>query len=246
MEELNENVVNATSNEGVVDSQPTEQIETTEKPVDAGNEEVTPSPVEEKVQQTPEQNAVFADVRRKASSEAQDNVIKEMNLSWNDKPITTYSDYQRALQEQKYQKEAEEKGVDPELYSQVNTMQNELSSLRRDKTLMEQDTQLSNDPKMGEIYKEYREDIHKMANEYNVDYDTALTILTRDKFAELMSKHSIKAEQDTIKGLQQNAQTSPGAIGQSGVHGKTSIAQMDKKSFRELTESVLRGETNKF
>jgi len=246
-EELNS--VNA-EQDGAVD-QPQEVTETTEQPTeqavnaDDNGEVATPAVEEDKVPQTPAENKNYADIRRRASTEAQDRTISEMNLSWNDKPITTYSDYQKALQEQKWQKEAEEKGQDPELYSKVNNMQSELSSLRRDKTLSEQDSQLSNDPKVGEIYKQYKPETHKIASDYNVDYNTALTILIRENLSDIMGKKSIQTEQDTIKGLQQNSNTSPGSLG-NGSFNKANIGKMDKKSFAELTQQAIRGELKNF
>lgn len=248
-EELNSSSVEQA---GVVDqpeeTEQTETVDTTEQTVNADDNPETATPaVEEEVKpvQTPEQNAQFADVRRRASTEAQDQTIAEMGLSWNDKPISTYSEYKSALNEQKLQKEAEEKGVDPELYTKMNTMQSQLDSMNRDKTLIEQDNSLSNDPKVGELYKQYRDQTHEIASQYNVDYDTALTILIRENLSDIMGKKSIQTEQDTIKGLQQNSNTSPGSLS-NGLFNKANIGKMDKKSFAELTQQAIRGELKNF
>jgi len=247
MSEEIESSVNAEPTENVVDSQPEQTEDTTEQAVNADNSETTTPAVEEEVTQPQSQaeNKNYADIRRRASTEAQDQTIAEMGLSWNDKPISTYSEYKSALNEQKLQKEAEEKGVDPELYTKMNTMQSQLDTMNRDKTLIEQDNSLSNDPKVGELYKQYRDQTHEIASQYNVDYDTALTILIRENLSDIMGKKSIQTEQDTIKGLQQNSNTSPGSLS-NGSFNKANIGKMDKKSFAELTQQAIRGELKNF
>ena len=96
--------VNAGAEE-VVTPQETEQVETTTEPVNAGKEEVTTLTVETKPVQDSETNAKFAEVRRKAESEARDKVISEMYGE--EYGIHTYADYQKALAEQQRQEELE-------------------------------------------------------------------------------------------------------------------------------------------
>ena len=102
MDETNANVVDATQ-EGVVDSQ-SEQAETTVESVNAEGAEVTTGKQEEtKPVQSAEENARFAEVRRKAEAEAKtkarDELIAEMYGESHG--IKTYAEYQAAIERQK-------------------------------------------------------------------------------------------------------------------------------------------------
>lgn len=120
--EENLNSVNA-EQAGAVDQSQTEQTPTTE----SVNEEVTTSQqTEDKVQQTPEENAHYAQIRRdyesklqaetqKARQEARDEWIKSQGYTWNNKPITTEAEYNQALLEKQYQ----DKGIDPNIISEA-------------------------------------------------------------------------------------------------------------------------------
>lgn len=100
MGEQNVNVVNATQ-ENVVDSQ-TSNIENTSTA--SVNGDVATSTVETKHVQSPEENARFAEIRRRAEQEARDKVIAE--LYGQSHGIYTWADYQKAV---KAQEEAQER-----------------------------------------------------------------------------------------------------------------------------------------
>ena len=111
-----ENVVDATSTEGVVDSQEVTQ-EAVQTQSESANEEVTTSQTEKPVQ-SQEENAKYAQVRREAESKAEaktrDKVISEMYGESHG--IHTYSDYQKAIEqeaEQKRRASLQDQGIDP-------------------------------------------------------------------------------------------------------------------------------------
>lgn len=241
MDNFNESL--SEGQEGTVDLQnETQQTGNTPvEPVNAGAETTTPIQ-EVKPTQTPEQNAQFATIRRESEQRAKDTVIAEMGYEWNGQPITTYAQYQNALNEQRLQQEAQTRGIDPTLYTEINGMKDELTSLKREKTLMAQDNMLSNDPKVGAIYKEWKNDVVDVANQYNIDYDTAFTILTRERISDLMSKQAVQAEQAAIKGLQFNAQTTPGALGGAQVDHRADVKNMSSADFEKLINGIKRGE----
>jgi hypothetical protein len=114
------NIVEPVAN---VEPQETENIavETTE----SVKEEVAPSQ-EIKAQQTAEENAKYASIRREAESKARDKTIADMGMSWNGEKIATYEQYQKAKvesdryeQEQKIRSEYEAKGVPDELLDEL-------------------------------------------------------------------------------------------------------------------------------
>jgi hypothetical protein len=222
-------------------NEPTEPITSTEPPVNAGSGEVTNPPVEEKPVQSAEVNAQYAKIRREAEQAARDKTIAEMGMTWNGQPITTYAQYQQAIQEKQAMDEAQQRNIDPQLYAEFKSMQNKLNSYEREKSLMSQDIQLEGDEKIGAIYKEWKSEVHDMANKYNCDYETAFTLLTREKLPDLLSKKELEGQQTAIKNIKTNASTTPGAAGQGG-EVKATIKDMGKKDFDDLVEKVKRGE----
>lgn len=233
-----ENIIESTVNAepvGNVEPQETEQVETTT----SVQEEVAAPQVEEKPVQSAEENARFAKIRREAETKAKDAVIAEM---YGSQGITTYAQYQEALQRQQRETEAAQKGIDPEFYNEFSSVKEELNSIKREKNLMQQEQQLSNDSKVGALFNEWKAEVKEMASQFNVDYDTAFTILARERIADVMASQRTKAEQEAIKAIQTNAQTSPGALSAGAVDHRTDIKTMSTTDFRKLQEKVLRGE----
>ncbi len=119
--EENINSVNAEQTGAVDQPQQTEQPSSTE----SVNGEVTTSQQTEKVQQTPDENAKFAQIRRDyeqrlttEKQKAKDDFIASQGYVWNNKPITTEAEYNQALQEQSEQQRQEQlrqQGIDPNI-----------------------------------------------------------------------------------------------------------------------------------
>lgn len=244
MENIIESTVNAEP-AGNVEPQATEQVETTvNEPVNAGKEEVATSPQEDKPVQTAEDNARFAKIRREAEQRAKDAVIAEM---YGQQGITTYAQYQEAIQRQQREAEAQQRGIDPGFYNEFQTMKEELNASKREKTLLQQDQQLSNHPKTGQLYNEWKNDIHSLAEEYKVDYDTAFTILARERIADVMSSQRTKAEQEAIKGLQSNIQTTPGSLASGGnepYFTREQVASMSQQEVNRHYNTIVKSMKN--
>jgi hypothetical protein len=219
--------------------------------VETTNTEVTAEPTEilettetkEDITQTQAFSQRLKEATTKAEQRAMDKVIAEV---YGSQGINTYAQYQEAMQRQQREQEAQQKGIDPEFYGQFKSMEEKLNSIEREKTMLMQEQQLSNDPKVGALFNEWKGEVKQLAQQYNVDLDTAFTILTRERIADVMSSQRVKAEQETIKGLQQNATTTPGALGVGGQEAKQDFSKMTSKDFEELTQRALRGELSKF
>ncbi len=225
---------NVSLNEGqesVVDS----QIEQNTEPVQAESVEVA-EPQQE--QQTPEQNALFAKVRRETEQKAKDAVIAEM---YGSQGIHTYTDYQKALKDHQRQQEAQQKGIDPELYSQLQTMQDELNSYKREKTMLQQEVELAKDPVKGELYNSWKDDVQAIANNFNVDLKTAFTLVLEEKLPDILGKAKAQTEQETIKKINANAQSTPGALSSESIP-KANIWDMNSSDFNKMIEKAKRGE----
>ena len=193
-----------------------ENVDTQTEVQDTGastTEQVNSAPAEQKPVQTPEQNAAFASVRRDAETKARDSVIAEM---YGSQGITTYSQYQKALADQKAAEEAQKIGIDPAFYQEFSGMKDELSSIKREKTLIQQERDLESDPKTGELFKQWKDEVKDFAKKANCDYDTAFTIVSRNKLPDLIAAQMQKGEQEAIKKLNANANSTPGPLSTTG------------------------------
>lgn len=140
---------------------------------------------EQKPVQDKDTNSAFAELRKKAESEAAKAKQYEEDLQYAKQygqyGIYSKADYEKAMAAQ----EAQNAGVDPEFYNTVQSLVEKVSHYERKDTLSQQEQKLENDPKAGELYKSMKDDVHKYAEQYDVDYDTAFTFLLRqniDKF----------------------------------------------------------------
>jgi hypothetical protein len=113
MENINESTVNAEPVENVEPQQDLviESAESVQKV------EVAEQPkVEEKPVQSKEENAKFAEIRRRAEQEAIDKFIANQGYVFDGKPIKTKAEYDEAMrinQERERRAALEEKGIDP-------------------------------------------------------------------------------------------------------------------------------------
>lgn len=239
MEELNTSV-----NTQEVAEPVNENIEQNTEPVEANNAEVAEPQQESKPVQTAEENAKFAAIRRQAEQKAMDKVIAEI---YGSQGIHTYADYQEALRRQQMEQEAQQRGIDPEFYNEFSSVREELDSIKREKTLMQQEQMLSNDPKVGTLFNEWKAEVKDLANQYSVDYDTAFTILARERIADVMSSQRTKAEQQAIQGLQTNAQTTPGSLSSGGnetFFTREQVANMSQAEVNKHYNQIIKSMKN--
>ncbi len=224
----NLNVVNATQSE-VVDTQNVQDTgASTTSQVDSAT--ATQKPVQDS-----QTNAQFADMRRKNEKLQRDYDIAKQYGQYG---IFTEEDYQAALAAQ----EAQERGVDPTFYQEFNDMKNQLGSIQREKTLMEQDNNLRSDPIRGELYKSWESEVKQLVQNAGVDYRTAFNYLLDKKLPDLLNSQRTTGQQEAIRSLTHNAQTSPGALGGDTAANTNSVANMSKADFKKLQDEVLRGE----
>jgi hypothetical protein len=245
MEEMIESTVNA---EPVGNVEPqeeiTEQLEQVEPTESATEEAAEPQEGQHKPVQDAQTNAMFAKIRREAEQKAKDNMIEEMYGQTHG--IHTYAEYQRAVQEQKRQQEAEQKGIDPQFYNQFMEMQEKLNSIEREKTFIEQEAQLTSDPVKGNLYSQWKDDVKSVSQNFGVDLNTAFTLLLSERLGDILGQTSQKAQQETIQKINSNATSSPGGLSSEASHTKDSVSNMSTKDFKELQERVLRGEIKEF
>ena len=233
--------------QGVIEqdfAEPVEQEETTDT-TDTTETEETEAVTEEEPKQSQEDNAKFANMRRETDSyrkqaqEADELMSQMYGESHN---IHSVREYKAAMEKQSQAEEAERQNVNPDFYSKVNNMQSELNAMRQEKALSAQDTQLSNDPKNGELYKEWRDEIHGIASEHNVDYDIAFTYLVRERISDLMSKSSQKAEQKTLSNVINRGKKQVETGGEGGTSGKIDVNSLTDKQMEDIEERAMRGE----
>lgn len=232
-----ENVTTAANTESVAASQSSETTQTT--PAESSAVQQT-----QDVTQTQAFSHRLKEATTQAEQQARDAVIAE--LYGESHGIKTYADYQAAIQRQQQAAEAQQRGMDPQFYSEFQSMQQKLNTYERNSTLAQQDAALSADSNLGNFYTQHKAEIQQIANQYNTDYDTALTLLLRDKLPTLMSGAVSQAEQSTIQKLTNNAQSTPGALGAEGAEHKTGYSQLSATEKKALREKVLRGETTDF
>lgn len=233
--------------QGVTESEAADLTEETTETTETTESEqgVTEQEAAETAKQTQEDNSKFANIRRESDSyrkQAQeaDEIMSQMyGQSHN---IHSVKEYRAAVAQQKQTEEAEAKGIDPQIYSQFNSMQARLNAMESEKNLSAQDTQLSNDPKNGELYKEWRDEIHSIASEHNVDYDIAFTYLVRERLSELMSKSSQKVEQKTLSNVINRSKKQVETGGESGLTGKIDVNSLTDAQMDDMEQRAMRGE----
>lgn len=170
-EEFIESTVNA---EPVVNVEPqqTEQVEqinepVNNEPVNAGSGEVaTPQQETVKPVQSAEDNAKYAEIRRKAEADAEsrtrDKMISEMYGESHG--IHTYSDYQRAVaqaeqeaREQQIRQEYEAKGVPEELLEELvlSKREREERKIEKQNEMQQQQARMQQEKNFSEFLAEY-------------------------------------------------------------------------------------------
>lgn len=231
MPEEQVNSVNAEAVE-VVTPQETEITETPNVEAEAS---VTPEVAEpEKPQQSPEENAKFAKIRReaeaKAQAQAKDAVIAEM--FGESHGITTYAEYQKAVQAEREavqaereavrRAEMESQGIDPDY---VTKMVAEMPEVRQAREILTQKQQEERDSQQAAEFFDYFEEANGRPFDAKKDvlppdvwelkaqgvplklaYQQHENRLLRDRIRQL---EEVKAAEETNR---KNAESSPGGL----------------------------------
>lgn len=211
------------------------------------NEEVA-EPQEKQVQ-TPEQNAIFAKIRRESEARvreaelrARDNMIAEMGMEWNGQPIRNYDDYQRAVKEKQLMEEAQRRGIDPNVYAETQLLREEVASYRRESLLTQQDYELSGDPVKGSLYNSWKDEIREMADRHGCDLNTAFSVMLTDRIGEVLSMNQQKIQNETINKLNANQTSTPGALGTANEQPTLDAWSMSDDEFEKMKSKALNGE----
>lgn len=252
---MEENTVNAVAEEVVTPQEPveTEVVESVESEVatDTQVEEVVE--VDEKPVQSKEDNAKYADVRRKAEQAAQDKLIDEMYGKSHD--IHTKAEYDKAMAKQKQEevvkqmKEGEttsEQAIE-ELKKQWEKNDPRLQEYEKIKTesyTAKQLTELNSELKdMGLDSIESLEDISKLESadkvvEYINDGKTLSEAYFLANKKNIITAQAEKIQQDTIKKIQANSDASTGSLANtSTTEALYTRAQVDAMSQSEVNKN---------
>lgn len=250
----NENSVNAEVKEDVVDLQEPIEVETTE----SVPSEVAPDTVEKtEVEQSPEENAKFKEIRLKYEREKQEAIDKEYSQMYGESHnIHSKADYEKAVREQQEAEMLErlrEQEVDPkEIYSKLKENDPDFQELQKIKTetyTQNQLKQLNDDLKDLDIDVSIKslEDIAKLENadsiikqiEQGKTLSEAYFLANRKQ---IIQKEAEKVRLDTLKKTEMLNNSSPGALDNSGGDDKPhSFYTMSSEEFAKYKEDVLMG-----
>lgn len=215
--------------------------------IEGANEEVADS--QERQVQTPEQNAIFAKMRREnearvreAEIRARDNMIAEMGMEWNGRPITNYAEYQKAVEEKKLMEEAEQRGYDPNLYAEMQMMRREVDSYRRASVIAQQEHELSSDPVKGDLYNSWKYEIRELADKHNCDLNTAFSVMLTERIEEVLAMNQQKIQNETINKINENQTSTPGALGSANEQPSLDAWSMSDADFEKMKARALNGE----
>jgi hypothetical protein len=225
------------------------QLETQES--SENNSEVAePKPV-----QDAETNAHYAEMRRNQELneyrtklqeyEQQVNSIdSEISKLYGDQGIHTWSDYQRAIEEQRQAQMYEEAGISPESFNQLLEQHPDIQFAREMKAKAEEEQRFQQEA--NELFQEFPDlKAEQIPSEvWQLKEQRGVTLL--DAYLRVTYKSlGQRKEQEAIQKLQQNARSTPGSLG-AGAEHKAGYANMTAADKKALRERVLRGEQIEF
>lgn len=246
---LNETIDNAVAEE-VVDPQPTEEVvEVVE--TESVDSEVAADTVEDKQPQTQEENSKYADVRRKAATEATDKFISDQYGESHG--IHTKADFDKAMQKQKNEQLSE------------SLKDGEVSSDDYYKQRKE------NDPDFKELQKNKSDNYTKNSiDELNAelkDLDIDINIKSLDDISKLdnvdkitqhikdgkslseayflankksiIDKRAERVQADTLNKVAALEGASPGSLNNPGEDKAQSIYELSDADFKQMQEDVI-------
>lgn len=222
----------------------TEQIEA---PEGEGVEDVEvadpqPEEVNNVQQQTAEENARFARLRREAEQKGMDKAIAALGLEYEGNKITTYEQYQEALKLQQLAEEAQRQGIDPKFYTDFAQMQEKLNAYEKEKSFISQEKELKEDKTRSEIYESFKDEIGDISNSYGVDLRTAFTLYVEQNLDKILENKIKNVQNETIKKINQNKNSSPGALNSTVEQKNADIWSMSSNDFEEMKRRALNGE----
>ena len=223
----------------------------------------TEGQTEERPQQSAEQNAHYAEMRRQqeremlmrqAYEQAQRDIENKQYATWAREQgipnINSKQDYE--LWEQ-----SQQQNVPYELMQEIAGMKQMMQQTLAEKQRLEyesiikaQEQALANDGDYGDLFKANEQDIRQIAYSAGVDLNTALAVfLMQDQgrayFRQLKEQTKKEAQAETVRNITSN-QSTPGALSTEKAGLKGGIGNMSDQDFEKLYEAAKRGEISQF
>ena len=85
-----------------------------------------------------------------------------------------------------------------------------------------------------------------MATTFGVDLKTAFTLTLENKLPEILNAHYQKAQNETIKKINQNGATSVGSLSQQGDNPSVNAWDMNQEEFEKMLERAKSGSLRKY
>lgn len=208
------------------------------------NNDPVPQPTPEpQPSNEPTQTQAFAHRLKEETTKARDAVIAELGYvnPTTGQPIKTYAEYQQVLKDKEYQ---EQYGIDPntvkplfEEWKQSDPDFQELSRLKQERIIEQQDTALKNDPIKGDLYKQWETEVKTQAKTIGCDLRTSFLLMLENKLGDVLTGAKTKAEQTAIQKIATNGASSPGSLGEGSDGSKTFFTKEEVKAMSQAEVS---------
>ena len=242
-------------------AEPVEDMQTEEVSTEGYEAEETDTEEQtgEKPQQSAEQNAHYAEMRRQQEREMlMRQVYEQAQRDLEDKQYATWAREQgipniNSKQDYELWEQSQQQNVPYELMQRLSGMEQmmqqtlaEKQRLEYESTIKAQEQALANDGDYGDLFKANEQGIRQIAYSAGVDLNTALAVfLMQDQgrayFRQLKEQTKKEAQAETVRNITSN-RTTPGALSTEKAEVKTSVNDMSSSEFNELIEKIKRGE----
>lgn len=151
---------------------------------------------------------------------------------------------EQAEQQRQIQEQSQRMGIDEQTYQQyfqpvnqrLQAYESEIQQLRTERLTAQIERQVNDLESKYPDFKNYANDAFNLAATRGYDLEHAYILASHQDRVR-------QAEQQTIKNLQQNAATTPGALGESAEPPKLSVSNMSKDQFADMVRRVKNGES---
>ncbi len=168
-----------------------------------------------------------------------------------DSYMTALDQYER---QQEIEAEARRLGVEPDVVArfreELNPLKEKLTQYEQQmQTVKEQEATLKVERELTELktkypdFDQYKDRAFELAIESGYRLEDAYKLAS---YEDKMANTAKQTEAETIRKLQQNASTTPGALGAEGAEHKTGFASMSKAEQRKFIEEVKAGRRTSF
>lgn len=183
--------------------------------------------------------------------ETQDRTVAQMRIP---DPlggiVTTYDRYMELVRENELREQAERQGLPIELLKQqqqteerMRQLEQHIQNTERQNLYYADDERLKSDPDIKDFYIDNEKDIKAMYQNYGGKYslDTITLHFLKKNYSKNINTTAKKAEQQTIKSLNDNVQGSPGSLADKTDNTAIDYLKMSKKDFQRELDKVLNG-----